>query len=278
MSEPIHIISLGAGVQSSTMALMAAAGEITPMPKCAIFADTQAEPKSVYVWLDWLEKQLPFPLYRVTKGNLTADTLRLRTRTKTAGGQYSKTNLPTFILNKDGSKGITQRQCTEDYKVVQIVRKAKSVAKESGSSVVQWIGISLDEVPRMKESRDKMILHRWPLIEAGMNRQACLRWWDRPQWYSVRPFKYPPRSACIYCPYHSDSEWRRLRDESPTEFAEAVQFEKDLQKVKSQTDNMRGIPFLHASLKPLGEIDFSTEEERGQINMFLNECEGHCGV
>lgn len=46
MNEPIHIISLGAGVQSSTMALMAAAGEITPMPKCAIFADTQDEPES----------------------------------------------------------------------------------------------------------------------------------------------------------------------------------------------------------------------------------------
>ena len=41
--SPIHIISLGAGVQSSTMALMAACGEITPMPQCAIFADTQAE-------------------------------------------------------------------------------------------------------------------------------------------------------------------------------------------------------------------------------------------
>ena len=31
MSEPIHILSLGAGVQSSTLALMAAAGEVTPM-------------------------------------------------------------------------------------------------------------------------------------------------------------------------------------------------------------------------------------------------------
>jgi hypothetical protein len=42
------IISLGGGVQSSAMALMAAKGEITPMPQAAIFADTQAEPKAVY--------------------------------------------------------------------------------------------------------------------------------------------------------------------------------------------------------------------------------------
>jgi 3'-phosphoadenosine 5'-phosphosulfate sulfotransferase (PAPS reductase)/FAD synthetase len=63
------IISLGAGVQSSTMALMAKHGEITPMPEFAIFADTQSEPSSVYRWLDWLGQQLPFPIIRVTKGN-----------------------------------------------------------------------------------------------------------------------------------------------------------------------------------------------------------------
>ena len=65
-----HIISLGAGVQSSTMALMAAHGEITPMPDCAIFADTQWEPRGVYQWLSWLETQLPFPVHRVTAGSV----------------------------------------------------------------------------------------------------------------------------------------------------------------------------------------------------------------
>ncbi len=58
MNEPIHIISLGAGVQSSTMALMAACGEITPMPTAAIFADTGDEPKAVYEWLGWLASKL----------------------------------------------------------------------------------------------------------------------------------------------------------------------------------------------------------------------------
>lgn len=50
------ILSLGAGVQSSTLALMAARGEVPGFPKldCAIFADTQDEPASVYRWLEWL--------------------------------------------------------------------------------------------------------------------------------------------------------------------------------------------------------------------------------
>lgn len=53
-SKPLHIISLGAGVQSTTLALMAAGGGLTPMPDCAIFADTGEEPSAVYRHLDWL--------------------------------------------------------------------------------------------------------------------------------------------------------------------------------------------------------------------------------
>jgi hypothetical protein len=41
---------------------------------------------------------------------------------------------------------------------------------------------------------------------------------------------------------------------------------------------MGGIPFLHASLKPLGEVDFSTDIERGQGELFGNDCTGLCGV
>ena len=59
-----EVISLGAGVQSSVMALKAACGELTPMPELAIFADTQYEPSAVYEHLAWLETQLPFPVQR----------------------------------------------------------------------------------------------------------------------------------------------------------------------------------------------------------------------
>src|SRR6185295_6449323 len=115
MSEPVHIISLGAGVQSSTMALMAAHGEISPMPAAAIFADTMSEPDGVYRWLDWLEKQLPFPVERVSKGSLRDEALRMKT-TKD-GRIYSRTDIPFFTQRPDGQKGKTRfRSCTSDYK------------------------------------------------------------------------------------------------------------------------------------------------------------------
>lgn len=140
--------------------------------------------------------------------------------------------------------------------------------------VVAWIGISLDEVQRMKPARQPWIRNRWPLIEDSMKRHDCLRWME------ANGYPEPPRSACTYCPFHSDREWRRLRDGEPKDFAKAVQFERDLQAVKAKTNNMKGIPFLHSSLKPLSDVDFSTDTERGQgvLHGFGAECEGLCGV
>lgn len=268
----LNVISLGAGVQSSTLALMAAHGEVTPMPTAAIFADTQAEPASVYRWLDWLETQLPFPVLRVTKGSLTEMALTKRQR-KDGTGEWAKSVIPAYVKNPDGSRGIMQRQCTYDYKMMPLVRTALALRKHLGSeSVVQWIGISLDEVHRMKPSRDKRIVHRWPLVDMGMKRKNCL------QWMEAKGYPKPPRSACVYCPYHSDAEWRRLRDEEPEAFASAVQFDADYRRVKVETGNTRGLPYLHASLKPLDEVDLSTDVERGQGVLWGNECEGLCGV
>jgi len=274
-AKVFHILSLGAGVQSSTLALMAAAGEVTPMPDAAIFADTQAEPASVYRWLDWLEKQLPFPVHRVTKGDLSAAALNLRTK-KDGSGRWAKTLIPAFVANQDGTRGITQRACTYDYKVVQLIKASRRIASIPRGCkdvrVIQWIGISMDEMRRMKPSREPWCQHRWPLVELRMTRNACL------EWMQAKSLPTPPRSACVYCPYHGNKEWRRMQTEEPDEFARAVKFEKDLQGIKRQTNNMNGIPFLHSSLKPLDTIDFRSDVERGQGTLWDDECEGMCGV
>lgn len=272
-TEPLHIISLGAGIQSSTMALMAAAGEIEPMPAGAIFADTQAEPASVYKWLDWLEGRLPFPVYRVTQGSLEEETLKLRDR-KDGAGQWNHSGVPAFLINRDGTKGQMHRQCTGDYKIVPIQRKIRELLKEIGANhAVQWVGISLDEAHRMKPSRVRYSTHIWPLIDRRMTRNDCINW------MASRGFPKPPRSACVFCPYHNDHEWRRLRDEEPKEFQRAVEFERKFQAAKSQTVMKNGFRlFLHDSRVPLDRVDFRTDEEAGQLSLFGNECEGMCGV
>lgn len=264
MSEPIHILSLGAGVQSSTLALMAAAGEVTPMPVAAIFADTQAEPSSVYKWLDWLEPRLPFPVHRVTKGNLGEASLRVRV--SKAGNRYSQHSVPAFV-NSGGRASPIMRQCTRDFKIDMILREVRKL--RGGRAVTQWIGISSDEVHRMKPSRLPYITHRWPLVDLGMRRRDCL------DWMVARGHPQPPRSSCVFCPYHSNEEWLRLKTDEPDDFLRAVKYEADFQKTAQEVGEWRGVPFLHRSLTPLAEVNF---EPGAHANLFGNECEGICGV
>lgn len=275
MSEPIHILSLGAGVQSSTLALMAAAGEVTPMPKAAIFADTQGEPRAVMDWLDYLEKRLPFPVLRGTKGNLMSDSIQIRT-SKTSNRRYMKGAIPAFVLNKDGSKGLLGRQCTADYKISVLTKIARNLCDwkrgERRHLVNLWIGLSYDEIIRMKPSREVWINHVWPLIDRKMTRAHCLAW------VKANGFPEPPRSACVFCPFHSDAEWRRLKTKEPLEFERAAAFEKRLHVAQRHQEVLTGIPYLHSSCKPIGEVDFESKPSHLQVDMFGNECEGMCGV
>lgn len=255
----INIISLGAGVQSSTMALMAAAGEITPMPDCAIFADTGDEPESVYEWLRWLEKQLPFPVVKVSIGTLSLAAMSPR---PSENGGYLRPALPVYF--KDA--GVGQRHCTMDFKITPVQRYANMLRR--GGMVSMWLGISTDEAHRMKPSRLDWAVNRYPLIENRQTRLHCI------EWMAKHKFPKPPRSACRYCPYHSDDEWIRLKTEEPKEFWRAVQFEKDYQRAAAETA-LKHVPYFHSDCKPLDEVEFITGR---QPDLFGNECEGMCGV
>jgi hypothetical protein len=256
----MKILSLGAGVQSTVLALLAQHGEFEK-PDAAIFADTGWEPKAVYAHLDWLESVLDFPVYRVTAGNIKDDI-----KQGVIAGRFA--SMPFFLSNG----GMGRRQCTNEYKIQPITRKIReSVGLQKGEragksiSVEQWIGISLDEMQRMKRSRLKWISHRWPLVELRMNRWDCIAWFKE---------KYPGRelakSACIACPYHSNEEYRNL---SPSEFEEACAFDEEIRFSKGMNNQQ----FIHSDRIPLRDVDLSTAEDHGQLT-FMDECDGMCGV
>jgi len=280
MSEPIHVISLGAGVQSSTMALMAAHGEIEPMPACAIFADTGWEPAAVYEWLAWLESQLPFPVVRVQKGNIREDQeMKQRSLGKAfpKGERLRCASMPFFVGDgAGGAEGITRRQCTAEYKIepIDLYLKREILGLKPRQrapktvQIVQWRGISADEASRMKPSRESWFSTRYPLaMEHRMSRQDCLRWMER------KGYPVPPRSACLGCPYHSNDEWRAIR-ERPEEWAQVVEFDKKIRWAGGMTRPT----YLHRQCVPLEDVDLSTAADHGQRDLFGEECEGMCGL
>jgi hypothetical protein len=259
----LTLISLGAGVQSTTLALMAAAGEIGPMPDGAVFADTRWEPHAVYDHLKKLIAVLPFPVHVVSAGNLREDQLAA---VNTTGQRFAA--VPWFIRSPTGKKGMGRRQCTKEYKLRPIQRKiVELVGGRPKSGTELWIGISLDEAIRRRESRVQYIKHRWPLLERGMTRQACVAWLQEHGWSA-------PKSACVGCPFHSDDMWRDLRDNSPIEWDDAVKVD---QAIRNQP-KFRGQQFMHAQRVPLDEVDLRTKDKRDQNDLFGNECEGMCGV
>lgn len=265
-TKPMRILSLGAGVQSSTLALMIAHGEV-PMIDAAIFADVGAEPQSVYDWLAWLEKQLPFPVYRVHGENLRDRIMRRVRREKTGSGGG-----PPFYTFPNG---MLPRQCTRDHKLVPIERKQRELVglqkgRRGPAHVLAQalIGISYDEAIRMKPSRQAFIQNTYPLVEMEMTRWHCLEWMKK------KGYPEPPRSACTFCPYRSDKEWAALKNTDPDAFADAVQMDK---AIRNGYVNSSAQLFVHKTRLPLDEIDFRTAEEAGQRD-FINECEGMCGV
>lgn len=261
----LRIISLGAGVQSTTMALMAAHGEITPMPDCAIFADTQDEPREVYDHLAWLMSHnvLPFPVHVATAGRLS-DALR-------AGDDEAR--IPGFF-GKGG--GLARRQCTRNFKVRVVKRKIRDllgigrVGYIAPNSVETWIGISTDEAIRKTPSKIRYIVNRHPLIEKFMSRRDCKTWLKR------NDYPEPPKSACKYCPYQGNVGWRK-RQADAADWAEVVALDNWLRE-PPQVVRFGGDLYLHHSRQPLEQANLTEAELPLFGGAFAHECEGMCGV
>lgn len=274
----MRVLSLGAGVQSTTMALMAAHGLIGPMPDAAIFADTGSEPKPVYDHLAWLMSGnvLPFPVYVVGKDSSLHEDLMRGTN---SGGKRRYAAIPAFLSNPGGEDGMGRRQCTKEYKIEPLIKKQRELLgylprkRIPAGAMEVWIGISTDESIRMKPSRNTWSTHRWPLIEQGMARHDCLLWMER------NGYPRPPKSACTFCPFRSNVEWRNLRDTDPAGWQQAVDVDNAIRSsVSGYALALRMKPFLHRSLKPLLDVDLRTDDEAGQPDLFMNDCEGMCGL
>ena len=289
-SEDVHhVISLGAGVQSTVVYLMAALGEVEPKPTAAIFADTRWEPIHVYRHLDWLQSlELDIPIVRISEGDLYQNTWEAA-RVNT-GRKYPFTDIPAFTKHSDGSRGMGPRQCTERYKIEPIQRKVREIIGRrpriratKAPFLVQWMGISTDEWMRCKDARVGWIENAYPLIEAGMSRDDCVSWFrDR---YPGQPIA---KSSCVGCPFHSDRQWLDLYRQDPDGMARTVALDEHLRDPARVAIEKNGRPkYLHKSLRPLADVlvELDTRDRmQGRLlndadrDGFGNECEGFCHI
>ena len=151
-----RVLSLGAGVQSSVVLLMADAGTIEPID-LALFADTQWEPEAVYQHLDWLEQQVSTPVVRVSMGrSLRDDTIA----NVNVSGRKGYSMIPFYRIDASGHPATTRRQCTSNYKIRPMRREI--TARYGREHIEQLMGISYDEAHRMRDSDYKSVTNSYP--------------------------------------------------------------------------------------------------------------------
>ena len=271
----LRVLSLGAGVQSSTLLMKIYNGEIAPVD-VAIFADTGNEPQEVYDWFEFLKDKVKDKIKiesvknNRNTGNIAEDIL-------SPVGFFA--SIPVYTTNKEtGKAGITLRTCTDRYKIRPIgekIRELLDVSNLRGRVVEIVMGISFDEIQRAKYPPNKWQINCYPLVENKITRHDCLHYFESLN------FPTPPRSACVICPYHSNKECKRIKDNFPEEFDYAVNFDNELRSKETKSQFVNKLDselFLYKEKIPLKDATFEDNNSGFQGSLFDDECEGYCGV
>lgn len=214
MTKPFRVISWGCGVQSTTLAVMSALGELPPVD-AVIHADTGWERQATYearnFYAAWLRER-GVRVQIVNNGNIKDQRIK------------GDIHMPFWTANG----GPLRRQCTGDLKITPVKWRLRQLMGYDKSkpphpkarACEQWIGFSLDEWTRIKASPVQFIELRWPLVEKYMTRGDCV------SFLKDQGLPVPPKSACVCCPYRQASEWIVMRDEAPNEWEDAIEFDK----------------------------------------------------
>jgi hypothetical protein len=286
MPKQLTSLSLGAGVQSTALLLLAVEGRIA-RPDFAVFADTGWEPKGVYDHLDRLEREVAQPAgIEIVRVRSTAGTGEGIRSDSLVGSRTFK--IPAFAklteYSRIGAKFdpsvrpmMLRRGCTEQYKLLPIFRECRKRLGAAisasgavgpvpaGSTMTQQVGISTDEFQRARTSPVPWVINSYPLLDIGWSREKCINYLESAGWGSTQ------KSACVGCPFHSNAEWRRLRDTDPDSWTDAVEFDEAFRDGPplDRTDGTR-YPmkfYLHPSGLPLTEAPIDRRPKGQQLSL-----------
>lgn len=257
----MRVISLGWGVQSFALAAMSALSVLPPVD-AALHADTTYERYETYDfakrWTPWLEDH-GIPVVTV-KDHL-------------APYDIVKPDRPVIICaftleNETGKRGMLRRSCTQRMKIAPMRRWVQ--AHRNGAQVEKWMGITLDEIERMRgDSGVKYIDLAYPFIE------QLDRPWTRGmamRWLVENKLEVPVRSSCYFCPYHNRQAWRDIQLADSGDWERAIAVDEAIRHKRPGYTC-----YLTAERKPLVECDFRSQEEHGQLTLWeAEECSGMC--
>lgn len=237
--------SYGLGTQSTAILILIAQGRL-PKPDRVVIADTGRE--AGYGWAYFrqyaepLMRELGIPVEIAPHSLATVDL-------------YAKNGdllIPAFT-----KRGKLDTLCSVEWKRRVVRRWLRS---QGVRRCVTWLGISTDELERIKPSDVKWQQYHWPLcLDVPMSRNNCrllVQAWGWPD---------PPRSSCLICPHRQDAEWLLL---SPEERALANQTDADIRQHDARHD-----VYLYRGRVPLATVTLTPNSRSG----LFDACDsGYC--
>lgn len=266
-----RVISLGWGVQSWTLTAMVALGVLPPVA-AAVHADTGWERSETVAfatrWIPWLEA-------RGVRVVTVKDHL--------APCDIDDPDRPVIICaftvrDDDGSPGMLNRSCTQRMKIAPMHRWEQ--ANRDGQRVQKWFGITLDEYTRMHDSGVQYIENAYPFIQRieaprtpGQRfifRRDPMTRGDCTCWLEDHGLEVPVKSGCVMCPFHDRATWREIQQAGNGDWERALAVDEAIRHKRPGY-----MCYLTAERKPLGECDFSSQEDHGQLALDY-ACGGDC--
>ena len=284
----VTVANLSGGIQSTTIFHLMKTGKL-PLADCGIFADTGWDRPSTYRTIESIKeyaKDMDFPFYTVQSN------LPHLIREQALNEDHA--HIPFFARYKGERKTRKRKkQCTTKYKIDPI---RSFLRKEFGkkSTFTQWLGISLDEIQRMRTSDVKYITFKYPLVEMRWTRKHCI------EFLHSLDVPIPERSACIGCPLHSKKTWQAL---TPAERKSAIHFDEQIRhlnsgkqvvigKSKGQKEHQPELfddvsapvvktieaEYLHYSGRPLSEVFIDDSTPDLEYDPDNDDCGANCFV
>ena len=238
-----------------------------PRADVAIFADPGAEGESTYKllkWLqDWKKKNDGIEILVTNEKNLYKDIIEQE------GTDKKISSMPLF----SDIGGMVMRQCTGSYKIQPVIKETRRLLgikpRKRMKPTEMWLGISTDEIQRVKKSGLYNIEYFYPLIYNGMSRIDCIKY------FQENDFPIPEKSGCVFCPFTNNKSWQQMKKNAPNDFKIAVKADNALRNIGKKIKNAEHIKYyIHPSLIPLEDIDFNDN----QLTLDGFDCEGHCHI
>jgi hypothetical protein len=244
MSKPI-VWSYGGGTQSIALWMLVEQG-LLPMPEIIIMADTSREASRTWRY-NWTHI---FP--RMYQAGANVHVAGHNLATVDLYGKNGDLLIPAFT-----KVGKLPTFCSNEWKT-RVVRRYLKALYGKSFACTMWLGMSIDEIERLKPSDVQWIEHHWPLCDmpvsghygVRMTRAAC------EQIVLDAGLPPPPKSACDICPHTTNDVWLKMKQDDPADFAEAVALDYAIR----ERDQQGGV-FLHPDRMPLDTVDFSKPSE-----------------